>query len=121
MLLLAANECHGIIANARWIISLMVQYNVRHLALSLWWYPDPCITARLLNPARFNALLLYVPSPLLAIRTADPKNRIICQTVENKSFLERLSCILHAFAKGYQGYKSNFGFHVPLDLQVQQI
>ena len=36
LLLLAANECHGIIANARWIISLMVQYNVRHLALSLW-------------------------------------------------------------------------------------
>ena len=29
---------------------------------------------------------------------------------KNTSFLERLSCILHAFAKGYQGYKSNFGF-----------
>ena len=40
-------------------------------------------------------------------------NRIICQTVENTSFFERLSCILHALAKGYQGNKSNFGFHVP--------
>ena len=39
-------------------------------------------------------------------------NRIICQRVENTSFFERLSCILHALAKGYQGYKSNFGFHV---------
>ena len=37
-------------------------------------------------------------------------NRIICQTVENTSFLERLSCILHALAKGYQGYKSNSDF-----------
>ena len=35
-LLLAANECHGIMANFRWIISLTVQYNVRHLVLSLW-------------------------------------------------------------------------------------
>ena len=37
-------------------------------------------------------------------------NHIICQTIENTSFLQRLSCILHALAKGYQGYKSNFGF-----------
>ena len=29
-------------------------------------------------------------------------NRIICQTVEKTSFLERLPCKLHAFAKGYQ-------------------
>ena len=29
-------------------------------------------------------------------------NRIICQTVEKTSFLERLPCELHAFAKGYQ-------------------
>ena len=29
--MLAANECHGIMANVRWIISLTVQYNVRHL------------------------------------------------------------------------------------------
>ena len=28
----------------------------------------------------------------------------------------RLSCILHAFAKGYQGYRSNFRFHDPFDL-----
>ena len=60
----------------------------------------------------------YVPSPLSAIRTADKKNsarynRIICQTVENTSFLERLSCILHSHVcEMYQGYKSNFGFHV---------
>ena len=33
-----------------------------------------------------------------------PYNPIICQTVENTSFLERLSYILHAFAKDYQGY-----------------
>ena len=57
--MLAANECHGIMANFRWIISLMVQYNVRHLVLSLWKYPDPCITARSLDPARFNALAYY--------------------------------------------------------------
>ena len=37
-------------------------------------------------------------------------NHIICQTVENTSILERLSCILHAFARGYQGYKSNSDF-----------
>ena len=50
-------------------------------------------------------------------------NRIICQTVENMSFLERLrlSCILHAFAKGYQGHKSNFGFHIPFDGEIRQI
>ena len=35
-LLLAANECHGIMADVSWIISLTVQYNVRHLVLSLW-------------------------------------------------------------------------------------
>ena len=35
LLLLAGNECHGIMANVRWIISLTVQYNVRHLLLSL--------------------------------------------------------------------------------------
>ena len=35
-LLLAVNECHGIMANVRSIISLTVQYNVRHLVLSLW-------------------------------------------------------------------------------------
>ena len=39
-------------------------------------------------------------------------NRIICQRVENTSLFERLSLILHALAKGHQGYKSNFGFHV---------
>ena len=48
-------------------------------------------------------------------------NRIICQTVENTSFFERLSCILHALAKGYQGYKSNFGFRVPFDREIWQI
>ena len=48
-------------------------------------------------------------------------NRIICQTVENTQFLERLSCILHALAKGYQGYKSNFRFHVPFDREIWQI
>ena len=50
-------------------------------------------------------------------------NRIICQTVEKMSFLDRLrlSCILHAFAKGYQGHKSNFGFHVPFDCEIRQI
>ena len=40
-------------------------------------------------------------------------NRIICLTVEDTSFLERMSCILHEFAKGYQGYTPNFGFYVP--------
>ena len=34
-LLLAANECHGKMAYFRWIISLTVQYNVRHLVFSL--------------------------------------------------------------------------------------
>ena len=48
-------------------------------------------------------------------------NRIICQRVENTSFFERLSCILHALAKGYQGYKSNFGFHVPFEREIWQI
>ena len=48
-------------------------------------------------------------------------NRIICQRVENTSFFERLSCILHALAKGYQGYKSNFRFHVPFDREIWQI
>ena len=46
-------------ANFRWIISQKVQYNVRHLVLSLCQYPDPCITARSLDPARFNALAYY--------------------------------------------------------------
>ena len=46
-------------ANFRWIISQKVQYNDRHLVLSLWQYPDPCITARSLDPARFNALAYY--------------------------------------------------------------
>ena len=48
-------------------------------------------------------------------------NRIICQRVKNTSFFERLSCILRALAKGYQGYKSNFGFHVPFDREIWQI
>ena len=49
-------------------------------------------------------------------------NRIICQTVENTSFLERLSCILHACAKGsYQGYKSNFGFRLPFSCEILPI
>ena len=30
----SANECHRIMANVRWIISLTVQCNVRHLVLS---------------------------------------------------------------------------------------
>ena len=47
-------------------------------------------------------------------------NRIICQTVENTSFLERLLRILQAFAKGYQVYKSNFGFRVPFDREIRQ-
>ena len=34
----------------------------------------------------------------------------ICLTIENTSFLERLLCILHAFAKGHQGYKSTLDF-----------
>ena len=37
-------------------------------------------------------------------------NRIICQTVEKTSFLERLPCILHAFAKGYQVTNPISGF-----------
>ena len=45
-------------------------------------------------------------------------NRIICQTLENVSFLESLPCILHGFETGYQGYKSNFGFHVPFDRET---
>ena len=50
-------------------------------------------------------------------------DRIIRQTVENTSFVERLLCVLRAFAlaKGYQGYKSNFGFHVPFDCEIRQI
>ena len=48
-------------------------------------------------------------------------NRIICQTLENVSFLESLPCILHGFETGYQGYKSNFGFHVPFDREIWQI
>ena len=48
-------------------------------------------------------------------------NRIICQTVENTSFFERLSCIFHVLAKGYQSYKSNFGFHIPFDREICQI
>ena len=46
-------------------------------------------------------------------------NRVICQTVENTTFFERLSCILNALAKGYQGYKSSFGFHVPFDREKE--
>ena len=45
-------------------------------------------------------------------------NRIICQTLENVSFLESLPCIMHGFETGYQGYKSNFGFHVPFDRET---
>ena len=37
-------------------------------------------------------------------------NRIICQRVENMSFLETLSCKLHAFAKGYEGYNPIWDF-----------
>ena len=48
-------------------------------------------------------------------------NRIIRQTAENTSFLERLLRILQAFAKGYQGYKTYFGFHVPFDCEIRQI
>ena len=29
--------------------------------------------------------------------------------------------MLHALAKGYQGHKSNFGFHVPFDREIWQI
>ena len=57
-------------ANVRWIISLTVQYNVRYLVLSLWLYPDPCITARSLDPARFNALAPYalaLTKPLMPV------------------------------------------------------
>ena len=54
-------------------------------------------------------------------QTSARYNRIICQAVVNMSFLERLSCILHAFEKGYQGHKSNFGFHVPFDREIRQI
>ena len=28
---------------------------------------------------------------------------------------------MHAFGKGYQGYKSNFGFDVPFDREIRQI
>ena len=28
---------------------------------------------------------------------------------------------MHAFGKGYQGYKSNFGFRVPFDHEIRQI
>ena len=28
---------------------------------------------------------------------------------------------MHGLAKGYQGYKSNFGFHVPFDREIWQI
>ena len=54
----------------------------------------------------FNAFLslsvLYVPSSLFELPTAKfctVYNRIICQRVQNTSFFERLSCILHALAK----------------------
>ena len=49
-------------ANFRWVISLTVQYNVRHPVLSLWQYPDPCITATSLDSACFNVLAYYALS-----------------------------------------------------------
>ena len=60
-----------------WIISLTVQYNVRHLVLSLWWYPDPCITARSLDPARFNALAYSLVVPDLG-RLIPPGKGFFC-------------------------------------------
>ena len=94
----------------------------------LWnWIKQADILQRIFN---FNALLslsvLHVPSSLFELPTTKfaRYNRIICQRVENTSFFERLSCILHALAKGYQGYqgyKSNFGFHVPFDREIWQI
>ena len=71
-----------------------------------WWSLRPCLCS------------------IVLIRTADHKilrGIIACQTVENMSFLERLSCILHECAKGYQGHKSNFGFHVPFHREIRQI
>ena len=54
-----------------------------------------------------------------ALRARSSANML--NKMENTSFLERLSCILHAFvAKGYQGYKSNFGFRVPFDREIRQ-
>ena len=49
---------------------------------------------------------------VIAIRTADHKilHAWLVKQSKNTSFLERLSCILNALAKGYHGYKSNFGF-----------
>ena len=67
-------------ANVRWIISLTVQYNVRHLVLSLWWYPDPCITARSLDPACFNALAPYA---LVYKRLTEPCKILRCKKYWN--------------------------------------
>ena len=37
------------------------------------------------------------------------------------SFLICLCSIAHAFAEGYQGYKSIFGFHATFDREIRQI
>ena len=86
-------------------MTLSVETCIRHPVLSGHYSGCPLIQVS-----------LYVPSPLLAVQTSDHKILhciIAYQTVENMPTLKRLSCILHAFAKGYQGYKSNFGFHFP--------
>ena len=57
-LLLAVNECHGIMAIVRKIMSLTVHYKVRHLVLSLV-VPRPLHPARSLDPIRFNVLASY--------------------------------------------------------------
>ena len=74
--MLAVNECYGKMANVRWIISLTVQYNVRHLVLSFWWYPDPCITARSLDPA-------LAPYALVYKRLAEPCKILRCKKYWN--------------------------------------
>ena len=55
--------------------------SVRHLVLSLWWYPDPCITARSFDPARFNALASYALFDMLQSRSKRTFFRL--QAVQN--------------------------------------
>ena len=64
--------------NVRWIISLTVQYDVRHVFCLSGRYPDPCITARSLDPARFNALAPYALLPIVA-----SKNIILTVNVQS--------------------------------------
>ena len=50
-----------------------------------------------------------------------PTTKVSTDNLSNsQKTLDRLSCILHAFVKGYQGYKSNFGFRVSFDRESRR-